>query len=64
MFYDHEHPAILIPEEIVDEVDNDWVVTDMVDEVIAGFTAAQEASQAALAPPTPAEPEKPDKKKK
>lgn len=41
VFWDHEHPAILIPEEVIDEVDNDWLVTeDMRDTVIAEFTAA------------------------
>lgn len=52
--YDEEHPPIVIPDEIIDDTDNDWVLdaTQKEEQVIAYNEKAQEAI-AAAAPPDP-----------
>jgi hypothetical protein len=52
--WDEEHPAINIPAEVVDDVDNDWIIAaDKKDDLIADFAVNRAEELAALAPSTP-----------
>ena len=45
--WDDEHPKILIPEEVVDDIDNDWQIPkDLKDQLIEEF-ANQKAEELA-----------------
>ena len=49
--WDEEHPAITIPPEVIDDIDNDWVLTEeQKEEHIAAH--AQALAEAAI-PPDP-----------
>jgi hypothetical protein len=38
--WDEEHPKVFIPPEVIDDVDNDWIIPhDKKDEMIAEFAA-------------------------
>lgn len=47
--WDEEHPAINIPPEVIDDVDNDWIISaDKKDDLIADFAVNRQEELAAL----------------
>jgi hypothetical protein len=59
--YDEEHPPIIIPAEVHDDIDNDWVQKqEAKEELITQYK--EKAQEAILAANPPPEPEKKGKK--
>ena len=49
--WDEEHQAIVIPPEVIDDVDNDWVIAaDKKDDLIADYAVNRQEELAALQP--------------
>lgn len=52
--WDEDHPAIEIPPEVVDDVDNDWIIeATKKDDVIQDFIAGQQEAMAGISAATP-----------
>lgn len=46
--WDDEHPVVVIPKEVIDDMDNDWIITaDKKDDMITEFAQAK-ADETAL----------------
>lgn len=47
--YDEDQPEIIIPDEVIDDIDNDWIIKqEEKDEVIENFLAGQQEAEAAM----------------
>jgi hypothetical protein len=47
--WDEEHPAVVIPAEVIDDVDNDWLIpAEKKEDFIADYTVARQEELAAL----------------
>ena len=48
--FDEDNPAIIIPDEVHDDQDHDWIIeADQKDAIIEEFLAGQQEAEAALA---------------